>query len=448
MITENESGKNQINAAPSKNFFIKMLTRDIGLVDCILDLVDNSVDSFIRNNNLDVTQPLLGDRMRHAAAKNKAYININFTGNRFSIEDNCGGISIDDAKNYVFRFGYHHEEKRTTGLGVYGIGMKRAFFKMGNKIDFISITKNEEFSVEIDVEKWKQEENNWHFKFSDAKPYPKPIGTKNTGTVIEISELHEEIAGRLKLKVVQNEISEKIANTYALFIDHGVEIKVNGVALASKLPKLGISSNVTSARKQFVKNGVDVLIIIGVTPPSNKTPGGWYIFCNGRMVVEADKTPLTGWGRDLPQFHTKFNHFVGYLYFHSPDVFKLPWRTTKNGVEAESEIYLTALNEMTLLAKPVTDLFTKIYAPDEDRAESKALFRNLREKSTQQIPIKTTLFRVNDSKLKESQEVNITYRRNVEEVERIRRKLAKPRMPATKVGQYTFDYFIKNHCEQ
>ena len=32
-------------AHPSKAFFIEMLTRDITLADCILDLVDNSVHS-------------------------------------------------------------------------------------------------------------------------------------------------------------------------------------------------------------------------------------------------------------------------------------------------------------------------------------------------------------------------------------------------------------------
>ncbi|WP_202949120.1 hypothetical protein [Halomonas sp. KM-1] len=31
-------------ANPTKSFFVKMLTRDITLEDCILDLIDNSVD--------------------------------------------------------------------------------------------------------------------------------------------------------------------------------------------------------------------------------------------------------------------------------------------------------------------------------------------------------------------------------------------------------------------
>ena len=44
----------KISAEPSKRFFIDMLTKDIGLVECILDLVDNSIDSLIRRNELQV----------------------------------------------------------------------------------------------------------------------------------------------------------------------------------------------------------------------------------------------------------------------------------------------------------------------------------------------------------------------------------------------------------
>lgn len=32
---------NSINASPTKNFFVEMLTRDIDLKDAILDLLDN-----------------------------------------------------------------------------------------------------------------------------------------------------------------------------------------------------------------------------------------------------------------------------------------------------------------------------------------------------------------------------------------------------------------------
>ena len=39
-----ETNNNRIEASPTKELFIYMLTRDIPLIRAILDLVDNSVD--------------------------------------------------------------------------------------------------------------------------------------------------------------------------------------------------------------------------------------------------------------------------------------------------------------------------------------------------------------------------------------------------------------------
>ena len=79
-----------IHAEPSKAFFIDMLTRDISLSECILDLIDNSVHSTIRGNDLDVMQLLIDPQ----AKKNRisAEINISFSSDKFSIVDTCGGI--------------------------------------------------------------------------------------------------------------------------------------------------------------------------------------------------------------------------------------------------------------------------------------------------------------------------------------------------------------------
>ncbi len=37
-----------VDATPVKSFFVEMLTRDIELVDAILDLLDNCVDGILR----------------------------------------------------------------------------------------------------------------------------------------------------------------------------------------------------------------------------------------------------------------------------------------------------------------------------------------------------------------------------------------------------------------
>ena len=38
------------NAHPTKDFFVKMITKDIALEDCLLDLIDNCIDGARRHS--------------------------------------------------------------------------------------------------------------------------------------------------------------------------------------------------------------------------------------------------------------------------------------------------------------------------------------------------------------------------------------------------------------
>src|SRR5437870_1007731 len=82
---------NVIDAAPTKDFFISMLVKDIQLVRAIADLVDNSADGARR---------LKGDGPYDGLT-----VRIEARPDVFRIQDNCGGISIDLARKYAFRFG-------------------------------------------------------------------------------------------------------------------------------------------------------------------------------------------------------------------------------------------------------------------------------------------------------------------------------------------------------
>src|SRR5260370_28374953 len=97
-------------------------------------------------------------------------ISIAVSKSQFRISDTCGGITIEDAKDEVFRHGNPTHEKNHTGLGVSGIGMKRAFFKLGRLIRVESQTSDEEFLVEIDVDKCKSKKDDSRFHFTYARP--------------------------------------------------------------------------------------------------------------------------------------------------------------------------------------------------------------------------------------------------------------------------------------
>ena len=87
-------------ALPTKQFFVSMLTRDISLADAILDLVDNCLDGarrFTETNSVDYSQH---------------WVRITLNSNVFAIEDNCGGIPRDIAKNYAFKMGRESDDQR------------------------------------------------------------------------------------------------------------------------------------------------------------------------------------------------------------------------------------------------------------------------------------------------------------------------------------------------
>src|SRR4051812_14047774 len=89
-------------ATPSKAFFIDMLTRDIGIADAILDLVDNAIDKAVKVEDLDVTLWLQGETTPPVVGRR---ISVTLSAEAFAIEDTCGGITLDEAQNNVFLFG-------------------------------------------------------------------------------------------------------------------------------------------------------------------------------------------------------------------------------------------------------------------------------------------------------------------------------------------------------
>ena len=137
----------EVDASPTKTFFVDMLTRDIELEDAILDLLDNCIDGIQRT-------------IKGREASDKPYsgfeAKISFSESGFKIEDNCGGIPLEVAQNYAFRMGRpqngNENDLSINAIGTYGIGMKRAIFKMGRSSKVTSQTAADSFRVNISPE--------------------------------------------------------------------------------------------------------------------------------------------------------------------------------------------------------------------------------------------------------------------------------------------------------
>ena len=110
---------NAVDAEPTKDFFVSMLTRDIDLKDAIVDLVDNSIDGARRmrpDQDFEGLWIRLSFDLDPPAADGPDAATDGSAG-AFVIEDNCGGMSLDVARKYAFRFGRDTRAKRLTGTG-------------------------------------------------------------------------------------------------------------------------------------------------------------------------------------------------------------------------------------------------------------------------------------------------------------------------------------------
>ena len=106
------------------------------------------------------------------------------------IEDNCGGIPLEVAERYAFRMGRPKgtaDDDDIFTIGTYGIGMKRAIFKMGRSARVRSQTIEDAFNVMI-LPAWLASDNSWELPVESIEN-----DDAESGTLIEITDLREDV---------------------------------------------------------------------------------------------------------------------------------------------------------------------------------------------------------------------------------------------------------------
>ncbi len=424
-----------VKGSPSKAFFVNMITRDISLGDAILDLLDNAVDGVKRAAGAG---PL--DFAPHFA-------HLAFSPAEFKISDNCGGIPIAIAKEYAFRFGRPDDviaEPTPHSIGLYGIGMKRALFKMGRSIDVSSSTGQASFRVSIDVDTWrKQPDDNWDFSLSDVvtQGTMEPVGTR-----ITVKNLHDWIAREFEAPSFRNTLIRSIQRDYAFILERGFKVTVNESPVVGKMPTLRLSDEVAPLKHDYVDEGVQVQIVAGLAapPPEDDSPQqrypeqelyGWYVVCNERVVVTADRTILTGWGADtVPAWHPQFYGFMGIVRFESDDPRLLPWRTTKRDIDDSSAVYKRALVKMREVTKEFIEYTNRRKGELRHARDTEAAAKSV---AVSQVPARERLVL---PKIKKPEVRRICFDKPVDEIEAVGRALGINVKSLKQVGIAAFDY--------
>jgi len=348
-----------VSAHPVKSFFVYMLTRDIGLQDAILDLLDNCVDGVQRSEtrkHLDKPRPYAGYWARIVLSEKE-----------FRIEDNCGGIPWG-LHDYAFRLGRVKQDidKGRRMIGTYGIGMKRAIFKMGSDCIIRTHAKDASYRLRFSPE-WMSDESKWDIGAEEIAP------AAERGTSVLVRGLYPAVSQRFSSCAFVNAFREALSTHYAYIIGKGFTVYLNGEPVRPKQVRLlfaeqGDKSFVTHRIAPFIyqaeHGGVDVFLAVGFTRdiPSkdeaeesfedykerySAADAGWTVVCNDRTVLYCDRSAVTGWGvSGVPQYHMQFIAISGIVVFSADDANLLPTTTTKRSIDAQSELYLQVRDKM------------------------------------------------------------------------------------------------------
>ena len=338
------------NASPTKEFFVNMITRDITLQDSILDLIDNSIDAAWQSAGSHAMT--LDDKTDLSAYR----IVISLSEKEFAITDNCNGMTLDDAVKYAFSFGRKATQKHDEySIGVYGIGMKRAVFKLGTDIRIRSTVLDEDgsrlsFAVPINVPTWLADQRaSWDFDIVEEDHQ------EENGVAIRVKKLSPAAVASFGSPAFIENLRRLISRDYSLYLSRGLTIMLNNRPAVGVKLELGQSDEFSPVRLRYneEQSGKGVLVeILGgmaATPPDSTEPDeksdgdrtyGWYVACNGRIVLAADKSEVSGWSTpDWPQWHRQYAGFIGIVLFSAQDTDVLPVTTTKRSVDLTSDLY-------------------------------------------------------------------------------------------------------------
>lgn len=439
--------KPQIDAEPTKAFFVEMLTRDIGLEQAVLDLVDNSVDG-AKSMPSGTALPFEGRK-----------VEIEFNKDSFRIFDNCGGFDSETARTYAFRFGRPLGMPRTAhSIGQFGVGMKRALFKFGGHFKVRSATSNDSWAAEVQVPEWETQKD-WHFPWAEFDP-DEHISNDRPGTEIVVTQLRPEVAGRFSTKLFENSIIGLLKAKHRQFIADGLSIAVNGQHISATNLYLLVTddSKFNPGTDELLishegEASVKVRIVVGVGYSSPRE-AGWYVICNGRVVLESDRRSVTGWGLLeeetnsllVPSFHNQYARFRGIVSFDSDDSARVPWNTTKTDIDQDNAVWQAVSGRMVEMMRPVISFLNDLDTDIEEHTKENSPLLDYVSKAKavriEELPTHRNFSAPpRGSVIRGPKTVKIQYSKPLDEVNFLTKELSLS--SASAVGQRTFELIYK-----
>ena len=345
--------KLSVDTHPTKDVVVSSLTRDASVEACIFDLIDNAIDA--ARDVLEASHSLASDDHGLPLSYDGLKVELSINGNGVSIKDNCGGISPNELSKMVLRFGI--KSNRKYGIGLYGVGLNRAIFKLGNNVKFETDDGKKLSILEFSTIDYLASDE-WNLP---ATAFP---SKKQPGTNIAIQNPPKNVLKFISDSFWISEFITEAEKRYFKFITKGFCIHINKTQLKPIFVPIRENGPFPAFNKFYkTEDGVTVFIEAGqhhlhrftAEPDSDLKVNklltdeyGWSVICNDRLIVMSDTSEKTGWEK---KWHPEFNGFVGYVWFVAEDGMHLPWNTSKTDVDRLSSVFQEAVGDMRLFTE-------------------------------------------------------------------------------------------------
>ncbi|HMQ80956.1 MAG TPA: ATP-binding protein [Ignavibacteria bacterium] len=192
------------NARPSKRIYRSIIS-DYDLNKTICELIDNVLDIWIRNGKI-----------------NSVLINIkiNTTQQTIRVQDNAGGLKLEDLK-YIVAPGYSLNKPGDEVIGFFGVGSKRAVVAIAEEIRiYTRFLKEKSYMINYN-DQWLENDDDWELPTFEVENIDE--GT----TIIELFKLRYQVTEKMVEQLI-----EHLEIVYAKYLDtKNLEIKINDTIL-------------------------------------------------------------------------------------------------------------------------------------------------------------------------------------------------------------------------
>lgn len=329
-------------------YLIAGLTTDVTTLECVLDLVDNSIDA--ARNEILSKRGAKKDQFGLPKSYAGYEIVVNSSLEAFEITDNCSGITQTNLSESSFVTG--SRSRHQFGIGHFGVGLNRSIFKIGTS----TALETDDGSQRIHLSFTEQEVRSYNRNNSQIFAASSSTSGKKFFK-LTISALKSEVAHEVSSPAWKTILKSELSMRYGRFIGKGLTLKIGSDELVYDNPAikqdcffepLAKHSKLPGNVGFFLEAGVHDKYVLSTETESalgknrNELSNdyGWYVICNDRIILAADASKITGWDA---KWHNEYNGFVGNAYFVSEDPSKLPWDSRKTSINHYSIAYREAL---------------------------------------------------------------------------------------------------------